>query len=163
MNENVYALAKKLGDLCLEKKITLAVAESCTGGMLSACLTEVPGSSKWFQGGVVAYSNFLKENLLNVSAAVLKNHGAVSEETAKAMVKGVLEKTRATVALSITGVAGPGGGSKEKPVGTVCFAIATEAGLLESHTQHFLSGREAIRHHSVVFAIMDLIRIIQLH
>ncbi|MEW5761728.1 MAG: competence/damage-inducible protein A [Bacillota bacterium] len=113
-----------VGDLLQAKGLTLAVAESCTAGLLGARITSVPGSSAYFAGGVIAYSNALKERLLGVPAETLARHGAVSEETAVAMVRGVRSVTGADVALAVTGIAGPGGGTPEKPVGLVYIALA---------------------------------------
>lgn len=104
--------------------LTLAVAESCTGGIIGAAITSVPGSSGYFQGGVIAYSNHVKRRVLGVDAGVLAKKGAVSAETAKAMARGVQRLLCADCAISVTGVAGPGGGTKEKPVGLVYVGIA---------------------------------------
>ncbi len=110
------------------KGLRVATAESCTGGMVSAAITELPGVSEVFDRGFVTYSNEAKKDMLGVSAAILAAHGAVSEETARAMALGALERSLADIAVSITGVAGPGGGSPEKPVGLVHFACARRGG-----------------------------------
>ncbi len=159
METNLYALSLSLGNLCLAKKIKIAVAESCAGGMLAANLTAVSGSSAWFEGGVVAYSNTVKTSLLAVSQAVLEKHGAVSEAVAKAMAQGLLEKISADYAVSITGVAGPTGGAAEKPVGLVCFGLADKKhGTVETQTLQLESGRNAIRIAACSFAISWLIK-----
>ncbi len=121
-------LEEAVGRLLRGQKMTLALAESCTGGMIAHKITAVVGSSDYFVGGVVAYSNSLKERLLGVERGTLVRHGAVSEETARAMAEGVRTATGADLAVSVTGIAGPGGGSDEKPVGTVWFALATPDG-----------------------------------
>lgn len=113
---------------CIRKKLTVAVAESCTGGRVAAKLTALPGSSAYFLGGALVYSNTLKKKLLGVPETILKTRGAVSPECAKAMAKGVRRKTGASIGLSITGIAGPSGGTKEKPVGTVYIGVATGKG-----------------------------------
>lgn len=117
-----------VGKLLREQELTLAVAESCTGGLLGGRITNVPGSSDYFLGGVIAYSNGLKESLLDVPAETLKEHGAVSEETARAMAEGIVHATGASLGIGITGVAGPAGGTAEKPVGLVYIGIARKKG-----------------------------------
>lgn len=113
-----------IGDLLRKKKKTLSTAESCTGGSVAARITSVSGSSEYFKGGIVAYSNEVKINLLHVSVDTLEKHGAVSEETVIEMVKGVMNALKTDCAISTSGIAGPGGGTKEKPVGTVWIAVA---------------------------------------
>ena len=118
-------LSDKVAELCSETRTTLAVAESCTGGLVSKILTDIPGSSTWFAGGWVTYSNEMKTHELGVSASVIENEGAVSEAVVCAMAKGALEKSGASMAVALTGIAGPEGGSPEKPVGTVWIGLAT--------------------------------------
>ncbi len=113
------SLAQVTGDLLLERDLQFSVAESCTGGLIGSHITQVPGSSGWFTGGVIAYSNHLKKTLLNVDHEQLDKHGAVSDQVARAMASGIARRTGTQLALSVTGIAGPGGGSAEKPVGTV--------------------------------------------
>lgn len=136
----------------------LVTAESCTGGWVAQAVTAVAGSSEWFERGFVAYSNDAKRELLDVSEATLARHGAVSEETAREMARGALQRSRGSLALAVTGVAGPGGGSAEKPVGTVCFAWATTAGLLLSETCRFEGDRESVRRQSVIRALEGVLR-----
>lgn len=129
LGSRVYAydgvsLEEKLLTLCVEKGLTLCTAESCTGGLISHTITTVPGSSDYFKGGVVSYSNELKMQILGVSAETIKNHGAVSEECVKEMAKGALKVCNANLSVAVSGVAGPGGGTPEKPVGTIWLAIA---------------------------------------
>lgn len=134
--------------------LTLATAESCTGGLLAGALTETPGSSDVVEGGVVTYSNALKESLLDVSPALLAMHGAVSEPVARAMAEGALRKLGVDVALSVTGVAGPGGGSTEKPVGLVHFAAARRDGpTLHRECRFGDRGRSEVRRLSVLEAL----------
>jgi nicotinamide-nucleotide amidase len=146
------ALARKLGERLKLGKSLLVTAESCTGGWVSQVVTSVAGSSDWFERGFVTYSNAAKQELLGVRAETLARHGAVSEQTAREMALGALARGKGTHALAITGVAGPTGGSRDKPVGTVCFAWADAAGC-RSETKHFAGDREAVRRQSVVHAL----------
>ena len=130
----------------------LATAESCTGGWVAQALTSIAGSSQWFERGFVTYSNSAKRELLGVKQRTLKKHGAVSEETAREMAAGALRRSRASIALAVTGVAGPSGGSAAKPVGMVCFAWA-KGRRLRSETRRFRGGREAVRRQSVMRAL----------
>lgn len=113
-----------VGELLKNENLTLSTAESCTGGGIAAALTSVPGSSEYFKGGVVAYSNEVKEHILHVQSATLNQHGAVSRETVYEMAKGVMEVIGTDCAIATSGIAGPGGGTKEKPVGTIWIAVA---------------------------------------
>lgn len=151
-NNNFFVLCKKLGDLCIKQNVRIALAESCTGGSVAAHITDLPGSSRWFNGCAVVYSNLAKSHLLDVDEQLIKQHGAVSEDVAAAMAQGALKKFQADVALSITGVAGPGGGTVEKPVGMVCFALTDHKSVL-TKTMHFTSGREYIRECASMFAL----------
>ena len=151
------ALAKRLGERLKRKNEMLATAESCTGGWAAQVVTSVAGSSAWFERGFVTYSNAAKQDLLGVRAETLRAHGAVSEETAREMASGALARSEATVALSITGVAGPGGGTPEKPVGTVCFAWARGAEV-RSETRRLAGDRESIRRQSVILALEGVMR-----
>jgi PncC family amidohydrolase len=119
-------LSKLLGAVCRKKKLTLAVAESCTGGMIGSAVTETAGASDYFLGGVIAYDDRIKREVLNVPRALLAKHGAVSRETAGAMARGVRKLFGAGCAVAVTGIAGPGGGTKQKPVGLVYIGIATK-------------------------------------
>lgn len=149
MNE----LAERVGERLLEAKQTLVTAESCTGGWVAQVVTSVAGSSAWFERGFVTYSNDAKHEALGVPRDVLRKHGAVSEETARAMALGALAHSRATLALSITGIAGPGGGSAEKPVGTVCFGWAARGRDPVTQTRLFGGDRESVRRQSVIHAL----------
>jgi len=154
---DLYKLSEHLGGLLLARRQWLAVAESCTGGWVAKCLTDVPGSSQWFDRGFVTYSNDAKQAMLGVDAATLEQHGAVSEPTVAAMAAGVLAHSRAAVALAISGIAGPGGAVPGKPVGTVCFAWASTAGIQRIETRRFDGGREQVRRAAVECGIDGLI------
>jgi nicotinamide-nucleotide amidase len=145
-----------VGHLLTERGATAAVAESCTGGMLGARFTATPGSSAYFSGGFITYSNELKRSLLGVPAETLDRFGAVSEETARAMAEGARERTGATYAISITGVAGPDGGTEEKPVGLVCMGIAGPDGTTVMQ-RRFLGDRQRIRVFTTQYAL-DMLR-----
>jgi len=133
-----------VGKLLREKGLTLAVAESCTGGLLGMRLTEVPGSSDYFRGGVIAYSNAVKEAVLGVPRAILEEKGAVSPECARAMAEGARRLLGADLALAITGIAGPTGGTPEKPVGLVYIALAHPGGV-EVERHEFRGSRQGVR------------------
>jgi len=133
-----------LGDLLRRGKMTIATAESCTGGMIAALITSVPGSSDYFREGVVAYANDAKIRLLGVPPDTLERHGAVSRETAAAMAEGLLYRSGADIALATTGIAGPGGGTPSKPVGTVYISLADREGTIVTEC-HFTGTRAEIR------------------
>jgi nicotinamide-nucleotide amidase len=149
--------ARALLDLCKSKKLTLAVAESCTGGLLAATLTEIPGSSDVFDRGFVTYSNEAKQQMLGVPGDALEAHGAVSRETVEAMARGALGRADADIVVAVTGIAGPGGGTPEKPVGLVHFAAASRNGALTHKEMRYGDiGRSRVRHKSVLQAIAML-------
>ena len=131
----------------------LATAESCTGGLIAACCTAVAGSSEWFDRGVVSYSNAAKTDYLGVSPALIEAHGAVSQHVACAMVEGLLARSAADLAVAVTGIAGPGGGSASKPVGTVWVAWGTRGGPVCSELFHLAGDRRAVRHLTVLEAL----------
>lgn len=139
----------------------IATAESCTGGAVAAACTDLAGSSDWFEGGVVSYSNHAKTTLLGVDAALISQHGAVSEEVARAMAAGVLACLPAQLVVAVTGVAGPGGGSADKPVGTVWLAWAWRgqdgAARTDALLQHFDGDRAAVRQATVACAVQGLL------
>ena len=122
-------LSKEISDLFWKEGLTLATAESCTAGNVAAAITAIPGSSHFYRGGIIAYSNEVKENMLGVNPETLENKGAVSEETVIEMVKGAMKSMNSDCAVATSGIAGPTGGSEEKPVGTVWFAVATPNGV----------------------------------
>ena len=148
-----------LADLLLNKGWLLATAESCTGGLISAACTDLAGSSNWFERGFVTYSNEAKTDMLGVAAALLTAHGAVSEEVARAMAQGAIQHSRARVAVAVTGVAGPTGGSRAKPVGTVWFGFMVD-GQVSSERQHFDGDRAAVRSATVHHALQRLVQLL---
>jgi len=150
------ALSEDIGKLLTSRQQVLTLAESCTGGLAAALITNSAGSSAWFDSGLVTYSNQAKEDLLKVQKKTLEKYGAVSEEVAMEMAIGALQQGRATIATSVTGIAGPGGGSASKPVGTVCFAWTSETFASKSKTYLFQGNREQIREQSVIALLMGL-------
>jgi nicotinamide-nucleotide amidase len=153
----VTAAATELIKLCIERKLTIATAESCTGGLVAGALTEVAGSSAVLDRGFVTYSNNAKQQMLGVPDATQRDYGAVSRQTAEAMVLGALAKAKTDLAVSITGIAGPGGGSADKPVGLVHFAAATRDGTTMHEAKRYGDiGRSQVRHKSVLQALAML-------
>ena len=151
------AAATALLDLCKSKKLMVATAESCTGGLVAGALTDIAGSSAVVDRGFVTYTNAAKHQMLGVPNATIERHGAVSRETAEAMVRGALGHANADLAVSITGIAGPGGGSADKPVGLVHFAAASRGGNLIHRERRFGDiGRGAVRRLSVLEALAML-------
>ena len=149
-------LAAQAGAALRRRRWRLVLAESCTGGWVAKLITDIPGSSEWFERGYVVYANAAKSELLGVSADTLARHGAVSVEAVRAMALGALTRSHAQVALAITGIAGPDGGMPEKPVGTVWFAVASQAeGRVER--QVFAGDRDAVRRQAVAHALRILI------
>ena len=157
MDESLSTLATLVGARLKTCGLMLASAESCTGGWVAQVVTSVAGSSEWFDRGFVTYSNQSKLDMLGVRQATLGTHGAVSEPTAREMAAGALERSRAGIALAITGVAGPTGGSPDKPVGMVCFAWAQCGGTVGSETRRFEGDREAVRRQAVIRALQGVI------
>jgi nicotinamide-nucleotide amidase len=158
-DEDLMRLATHAGADLLDAERRLVTAESCTGGWVAKLLTDIAGSSAWYDGGVVAYSNVLKQSLLGVRPSTLASHGAVSEATAREMAIGALETLGGHIALSVTGIAGPAGAQPGKPVGTVWFAWAwKEGGEIETRValETFAGDREAIRRQSVARALREL-------
>jgi len=153
MNE----LAQQVGAALKARGLKLVTAESCTGGWVSMALTSVAGSSDWFERGYVTYSNAAKREDLGVAQETLQRHGAVSEETAREMAAGALKRGGGQVALAITGIAGPTGGSPAKPVGTVAFAWA-HGSKISSETRRFDGDRESVRRQSVLRALQGLLQ-----
>ena len=150
------ALATRVGRRLKANKQRLVSAESCTGGWVAQAVTSIAGSSAWFERGFVTYSNAAKRELLGVKAATLRKHGAVSEETAREMARGALARSKGTLALAVTGIAGPGGGSPDKPVGTVCFAWIHKK-KLRSETRRFPGDRAGVRRKSVARALQGVL------
>ncbi len=154
----LYQLTEELATGLLNKQWQLVTAESCTGGWLAKCCTDLPGSSAWFAGGVVSYSNSLKQSLLDVSEDTLAQFGAVSEPVVKEMAQGCLEKLGGQISVAISGIAGPDGGSDQKPVGLVWFGFSSVKQQVCCQ-QRFAGDREAIRRQAVAFALRKLIEI----
>lgn len=153
LREAVARLAARL----LGRRWTMAAAESCTGGWIAKCCTDQAGSSAWFERGFVTYSNAAKRELLGVDAGVLDTAGAVSEAVARAMADGALRHSRADVAVAVTGIAGPDGGSPDKPVGTVWFAWTVAGGETRAECRRFEGDREAVRRRTVGHALAGLL------
>ncbi len=153
-------LAVQVGARLKAKGLMIATAESCTGGWVGQALTAIAGSSDYYERGFITYSNAAKQELLRVPAATLRDFGAVSEETARAMAAGTLANSHAQIALSITGVAGPGGGTEKNPVGTVCFgwAVKGDPSGAGSARMLFAGDREVVRRQSVIFALQGVLQ-----
>lgn len=150
----------ELREILLSKGWKLATAESCTGGGVSETITSIPGSSDWFERGFVTYSNVSKIEMLGVKALTLEQFGAVSEQTAKEMAEGALNHSHAQVSLAVTGIAGPEGGTPDKPVGTVWFAWTGKDFQTQSHLKHFEGDRSTVRAQSIKFALENLLDIL---
>ena len=158
-DKDLEALALKLGRALQVRGWRLATAESCTGGWIGKALTDVAGSSQWFDGGVVSYSNKAKMQLLGVPADVLRAHGAVAEETVRAMADGARQRFGADLAVAVSGIAGPGGGTDDKAVGTVHFAWASPNGVVAAR-RVFPGSRESVRRQAVAVALERLIDLV---
>lgn len=150
-------LVSQLADVLYAKGWMLATAESCTGGWIAKVCTDLLGSSAWFERGFVTYSNEAKQDMLGVSAATLAQHGAVSEAVTAEMATGALQHSRAQVAVSVSGIAGPGGGTATKPVGMVCFGWAVQSGDVRTETRYFTGDREAVRRQAVQYALQEVL------
>src|ERR1017187_6623858 len=160
-SDTLTTLATLVGARLRAKAMMLATAESCTGGWVAQAVTAIGGSSEWFERGFVTYSDAAKQEMLGVSARSLAAHGAVSEQTAREMAAGALAHSRAQVALAITGIAGPTGGSPEKPLGMVCFAWAIKGGVVSAVTQRFHGDRESGRRQSVIAALQGVLELLE--
>ncbi len=160
MTNEIIELATKVGRALEAKRLTLATAESCTGGGVSQAITEIAGSTGWFECGFVSYSNASKTEMLEVPAALIAQFGSVSEEVAAAMAEGALANSTADVAISTTGIAGPSGAVPGKPVGTVCFGWSRGD---NTHTERlvFHGDRQAVREQTVAYALRGLLRFIE--
>ncbi len=160
-NERLYELAAEVGAALKARGLALVTAESCTGGWIGEAVTAVPGSSAWFERGFITYTNAAKREMLGVSDDILDNFGAVSRETVKAMVAGALANSHAQVAVAVSGVAGPSGGSPDKPVGTVCIGWGLGTGEPMAEMRHFEGDRETVRRKSVICALAGLLALIE--
>ncbi len=157
MDADLEALAQELGAALKRRGLMLATAESCTGGWVAATITAVAGSSAWFERGLVTYTNIAKHELLGVPSDALQRHGAVSEPVVRAMAEGALARSHADVTLAITGIAGPAGGTPDKPVGTVWLAWAGKGRATRAQRAHFPGDRAAVRRAAVQAALSGML------
>ena len=156
-------LSEQVGKRLKQLKIMLVTAESCTGGWVAQEITAIPGSSHWFDRGFVTYTNLSKQEMLGVSPETLEDHGAVSEQTVHEMAEGALQSSQAGVSVAISGIAGPGGGSEEKPVGTVWIAWAANNRVTRCKRELFTGDREQIRRQAVISALQGLLEMLEKH
>jgi nicotinamide-nucleotide amidase len=161
MRHDLNDLSQQLANALLQQQKQLAVAESCTGGWLAKCLTDIAGSSQWFERGFVTYSNLAKQDMLGVLPETLEREGAVSEAVVREMAAGVLRHSTADLSMAISGIAGPGGGVPGKPVGTVCFGLAYKDNVIQLDTQYFEGEREDVRRQSVAHALTRLLHALE--
>lgn len=157
MSGELSALATRLGEQLMVRHATLVTAESCTGGWIAKVVTDIPGSSAWFDRGFITYSNAAKQQMLGVREDTLSTHGAVSEATVREMAQGTLANSSASLGVAVSGVAGPGGGTPEKPVGTVWLAWAARGGALLTEQRLFDGDRQAVRRQAVARALQGLL------
>jgi len=157
MDQELIILAEDVGRVLKDRGMLFATAESCTGGWIGSIITAVPGSSHWYERGFITYTNQSKQDMLGVSADTLERAGAVSEATVREMAEGALDNSPAQVSLAVSGIAGPGGGSEDKPVGTVFFAWAATGSETVSGIEHFTGDREAVRRQAVAHALRGLL------
>jgi nicotinamide-nucleotide amidase len=158
MDAELIELARRLGEVLKARQLFVATAESCTGGWVGRVITAVPGSSHWYDRGFITYTNQSKQDMLGVSAETLELLGAVSEETVQEMAEGALAHSQARLSVAISGIAGPSGGTPDKPVGTVCLAWAGGDKAMTSMTCHFAGDREQVRYQAVQTALEGLIK-----
>ena len=159
MDQELAQLSVETGEFLHARSLRLATVESCTGGWIGEVITATAGSSTWFDRGFISYSNDAKIEMLGVDPALLREHGAVSEATVRALVVGALERSNSDVALAVSGIAGPAGGSAAKPVGTVCFAWGRRDQAVHAATQNFSGDREKVRRQTVIHALRTLMRL----
>lgn len=157
MHANISELAKQVGRVLSEKKVSIVIAESCTGGLLASSITDVPGSSGYFDRGFVVYSNVAKQEVLGVGGQTIGEFGAISEQVAQEMAAGALKRSHAQIGIAITGIAGPGADSSGKPIGTVCFALVGLELPVKAVTMRFDGDRAAVKKSAVAFALMALL------
>jgi nicotinamide-nucleotide amidase len=160
LDKALEMLSRQLGEVLQARGLTLVTAESCTGGWIAKCVTDIPGSSGWLDRGFVTYSNAAKEDMLGVEPGTLDIHGAVSEQTVREMVLGALANSPAEVAVAVSGIAGPGGGTPDKPVGTVWLAWAIRGGAQAARRVRFDGDRELVRRRTVEAALAGLIELL---
>jgi nicotinamide-nucleotide amidase len=161
MDAQLFELARQVGRQLKRNDLMLATAESCTGGWIGQAVTMVPGSSEWFERGFITYTYISKREMLGVRAASLARAGAVSEQVVREMALGALKQSHAQIAVAVSGVAGPGGGTPDKPVGTVCFAWARKGGKAVIETRRFRGDRDAVRRRAVAHALRGVLAMIR--
>mgnify|MGYP001211588488 CR=1 FL=1 len=157
--KEIHLLAQNLGNQCINNAYKLVIAESCTGGLVCSTITSVSGSSNWFDRGFVTYSNQSKCDLLGVAKTTLANHGAVSQNVANEMALGALQNSDGNLSMSITGIAGPNGGTKDKPIGAVYFAICNQNSILFENRSNFVGTRLEIQEKALLFALNNLLKV----
>ncbi len=160
MEKNLYVLVEQLGNRLQQAELCLVTAESCTGGGVAKLCTEIAGSSAWFDSGFVVYSNVSKQHLLGVTEQTIEQYGAVSEAVVLEMARGALKRSNAQVALAVSGIAGPGGGSAYKPVGTVCIACVIEDKAEWVQTFYFQGDRVKVREQAIFESIMSVLALL---
>lgn len=158
MDDTLYSLAERVGHRLKQIRIQLATAESCTGGGIAQAITAVPGSSQWFDRGFVTYSNEAKHDMLGVPVSLIDAEGAVSEAVVKAMAQGAIDKSRAHVSIAVSGIAGPDGGTADKPVGLVWIAWGQKRGYVEAQAFQFQGDREQVRYDAMAVALEGLLQ-----
>lgn len=156
---DLQSLARRVGEALIARRWTLVTAESCTGGWIAKCVTDISGSSDWFDRAFVSYSNPAKQDMLGVTSSSLQRFGAVSGEVVQEMVTGALARSAAQIAVAVSGVAGPTGGSREKPIGLVWCGWGVRDGRPEVREFHFDGDRDAVRRQTVVVALQGLLRV----
>ncbi len=159
MTDVLYSLAEEIGRRMLARRHKLVIAESCTGGWIAKCVTDVAGSSQWFDCGFVTYSNEAKVKLLGLSDSLLARYGAVSQEAVQHMASGALAKSRAQLAVAVSGIAGPGGGTEDKPVGTVCFAWHLTGKACQTETRELTGNRRMVREKAVIIVFEGILSV----
>ena len=157
LDDDLIRRASAIGEQLSRRRLMLVTSESCTGGLAAAAITSIPGSSQWFERGFVTYSNRSKQELLGVRETTLETHGAVSEAVALEMAQGALQHSHAQVSLAVSGLAGPGGGGRDKPVGMVCFAWAGQGMTARACTRHFGGDRYQVRRQAVLVALQGVV------
>jgi nicotinamide-nucleotide amidase len=161
IDKGLHELARQVGEALKAHGLMLATAESCTGGGVGAAVTAIAGSSDWYERGFVTYTYISKREMLGVRPETLERHGAVSEQTVREMAAGALAASHAQVAVAVSGTAGPGGGTPDKPVGTVCFGWAVKNGQPHAETRHFSGDRAAVRQQSVARALAGILELLE--
>ena len=160
MDEELYRLAVRVGRELKKHGLMLATAESCTGGWIGQAVTMVPGSSEWFERGFITYTYISKREMLGVKPGSLAKHGAVSEQVVREMAQGAIGRSHAQISVAVSGVAGPGGGTPEKPVGTVCVAWSSKRGGVRAETRRFRGDRDTVRRRCVAYALRGVLGVL---